>query len=80
MAQNLHIIEKLNTFALLITIYNTIMARPIRETPILTGEDAIRFEERRLEIENMSEEQRAKNREEFEKRVSEAKKLIQFCL
>ena len=59
---------------------DTTMARPIRETPILTGEDAIRFEEMRLQVENMSEEQRAKNRKEFEKRVAEAKKLIQFCL
>lgn len=56
------------------------MARPIKETPILTGEDAIRFEEMRLQVENMSEEERAKNREEFEKRVAKAKKYIQFCL
>ena len=55
------------------------MARPIRETPVLTGEDAIRFEERRLEVENRSEEERAKKRAEFKKRVSEAKKHIQFC-
>ena len=55
------------------------MARPIRETPVLTGEDAIRFEERRLEVENMSEEQRAKNRRELEKRVANAKNKIQFC-
>lgn len=56
------------------------MARPIRETPVLTGEDAIRFEEMRLNVENMSEEQRAENRKEFEKRVAKAKKHIQFCL
>lgn len=58
----------------------TLMARPIKETPILTGEDAIRFEEMRLQVENMSEEERAENRKEFEKRVAKAKKYIQFCL
>lgn len=56
------------------------MARPIRETPVLTGEDAIRFEEMRLNVENMNEEQQAENRKEFEKRVAKAKKHIQFCL
>ena len=56
------------------------MARPIKETPILTGEDAIRFEEMRLQVENMSEEERAENRKEFAKRVAKAKKYIQFCL
>lgn len=55
------------------------MARPIKKTLVLTGEDAIRFEERRLEVENMSEEQRAKNRRELEKRVANAKNKIQFC-
>ena len=37
------------------------MARPIAETPILTGEDAIRFEERMREVENLTKEQRAEN-------------------
>ena len=35
------------------------MARPIRETPVLKGEDAFNFEMRRLEVEHMSKEQRA---------------------
>ena len=49
--------------------YVFIMARPIRETPVLKGEDAFRstfgrlqgknFEMRRLEVEHMSKEQRA---------------------
>ena len=30
------------------------MARPIRETPVLKGEDAFNFEMRRLEVEHMS--------------------------
>jgi len=39
------------------------MARPIRETPVLKGEDAFNFEWRRLMVDNMSEEQRAENRQ-----------------
>ena len=41
--------------------YVFIMARPIRETPVLKGEDAFNFEMRRLEVEHMSKEQRAEN-------------------
>jgi hypothetical protein len=52
------------------------MARPIRETPVLKGEDAFNFEWRRLEVDNMSEEQRAENRRKFEERLAEAKKHI----
>ena len=37
-----------------------IMARPIRETPVLKGEDAFNFEMRRLEVEHMSKEQKNK--------------------
>lgn len=55
------------------------MARPIRETPILSGEDAIRFEERRLSVENMSKEQRAHNRKKLEERIAKAKNRIEFC-
>ena len=33
------------------------MARPIRETPVLKGEDAFNFEWRRLMVDNMSDEQ-----------------------
>ncbi len=35
------------------------MARPIAETPVLTGEDAIRFEKLRMEVESLTKEQRA---------------------
>ena len=52
------------------------MARPIRETPVLKGEDAFNFEMRRLEVENMSKEQRAENRRKFEAQVAEAKKYM----
>lgn len=37
------------------------MARPIAETPILTGEDAVRFEERMRQVESLTKEQRAEN-------------------
>lgn len=55
------------------------MARPIRETPVLKGEDAFNFEWRRLMVDNMSEEQRAENRRKFEEQVAEAKKHITIC-
>lgn len=37
------------------------MARPIAETPILTGEDAIRFDRLRVEVENLTREQWVEN-------------------
>ena len=52
------------------------MARPIRETPVLKGEDAFNFEWRRLMVDHMSPEQRAENRRKFEERLAEAKKHI----
>lgn len=41
------------------------MARPIRETPILYGEDARRFEEEMKRVESMSDEERKSNREQL---------------
>ena len=38
------------------------MARPIRETPILTGNDALLFEENMKRVENMSAQERRQNR------------------
>ena len=58
----------------------TIMARPIKETPILTGEDAERFVRDMEEVEARSKEEREESRKEFQERVKEAKKLITFCL
>ena len=55
------------------------MARPIKETPVLKGEDAIRFEERRMSVENMSKEQRAENRRKLEQRIASARNHIEFC-
>ena len=39
------------------------MARPIKETPILYGADAIRFAARAKKVEQMSEEERGLNRQ-----------------
>lgn len=52
------------------------MARPIREIPVLKGEDAFNFEMRRLEVEHISKEQRAEKHRKFKAQVSEAKKYI----
>ena len=58
---------------------NRIIARPIRETPVLKGEDAFNFEMRRLEVENMSKEQRAENRRRLDERIANAKNKIEWC-
>lgn len=42
------------------------MARPIKETPILFGEDARRFEERMKEKRRETSEQRAKRLKDYE--------------
>lgn len=55
------------------------MARPIKETPILYGNDAIRFAERAEKVENMSIEQRAENRRQLEECIANAKKYIEVC-
>ena len=41
------------------------MARPIKETPILFGEDALRFEERMKEKRSLSPEEKAKLMEAY---------------
>ena len=38
------------------------MARPIKETPVLKGEDAFNFEWQRLMVENRTPEERAEKR------------------
>lgn len=55
------------------------MARPIKETPILKGEDAIRFEMRRMEVESMSKEQRAENIRKLEETAAKARTYIDVC-
>ena len=56
------------------------MARPIRETPVLKGEDAFNFEMRRLMVDNMSAEQRAENRQKLEEQVKKASEYIEICI
>ena len=56
------------------------MARPIAETPILTGEDAVRFERLRLEVDNLSKDQRAENTRKLKEAVAEAMKRITSCI
>lgn len=55
------------------------MARPIKETPVLKGEDAFNFEWSRLETENRPADKRKAARHQFEKRVAEANKHIEWC-
>jgi hypothetical protein len=55
------------------------MARPIAETPILYGEDAVRFIERAKRVEGLSREQRRANLRALEERVANSKINIDFC-
>ena len=59
--------------------YVFIMARPIRETPVLKGEDAFNFEMRRLEVEHMSKEQRAENRRKLDEEIANSPIKIKWC-
>lgn len=52
------------------------MARPIRETPILFGKDARRFEEEMKRVEAMSPEVRKENRERLRKECDEIRKEL----
>ena len=56
------------------------MARPIAETPVLTGQDAVRFEKLREEVENLSKEQRAENSRKLHEAVKKAKQYISICI
>lgn len=56
------------------------MARPIAETPMLTGEDTVRFERLRLEVENLTDEQRAENSRKLKEAVKKAKEHITICI
>ena len=56
------------------------MARPIAETPVLTGEDAIRFEKLRMEVESLTREQRAETSRRLKEDVKRAKEYITICL
>lgn len=56
------------------------MARPIAETPVLTGSDALRFERLRLEVESLSKEQRAENSRKLNEAANKAKEYISICI
>lgn len=56
------------------------MARPIAETPILTGADAVRFEKLRIEVEGLSKEKRAENTRKLKEAVQKAKEYITICI
>ena len=43
------------------------MARPIRETPVLYGKDACRFEEEMRRVDNLSPQERNANRKKLRK-------------
>ncbi|MBR2196368.1 MAG: hypothetical protein IJ911_12240 [Salinivirgaceae bacterium] len=55
------------------------MARPIKETPILTGKDAERFVEEMQRVEAISPEEKASNRDKLERDFKEISKRITFC-
>jgi hypothetical protein len=77
----LEVTENYAIFAARILKMITIMARPIKETPVLKGEDAFNFEWRRLMVENRTPEEKAEARRKFEEEVAEAKKHlnIKWC-
>ena len=50
------------------------MARPIRETPILMGNDAARFVKEMKRVESLTSEQRRANREKLQAEVEEINK------
>ncbi|MBO4371915.1 MAG: hypothetical protein J5826_03190 [Bacteroidales bacterium] len=56
------------------------MARPIKETPILFGEDAMRFIKRAQQVEGLSREQRRANLKALEEQVARSEYKIEFCL
>lgn len=56
------------------------MARPIKETPILYGEAARRFEEEMRRVENMPKEERMANRKKVEEGCAAFLKRVKVCI
>ena len=56
------------------------MARPIKETPILTGADAERFISEMKRVDSLSKEARATNRDKLAKEFMNAMRHITLCL
>ena len=55
------------------------MARPIRETPILTGDDAERFVKEMERVDAIPPEVRAEYQEKMKRKFEEISKKIKFC-
>lgn len=55
------------------------MARPIKETPILTGEDAERFVEEMERVDAIPSEEREAYWKKLERQFQEISKRITFC-
>lgn len=77
---NLKVSEICCNFVDYLIIGDKIMARPIAETPILIGDDAVRFEKLRMEVESLSKEQRAENTRKLKEAVKKAKEYITICI
>lgn len=56
------------------------MARPIKETPILTGKDAERFVEEMRKVDGLSQEVRSANKKRLRADFERALKRITVCL
>lgn len=56
------------------------MARPIRETPVLEGEDAVRFLKEMKRVESLSKEQRAENRKKLEEDYKKFTEKVTICI
>lgn len=54
------------------------MARPIRETPVLHGKDAVHFEKEMKRVESLSAEERKANREKARRAFEHLVKEIQY--
>ena len=56
------------------------MAKPIKETPILTGEDAERFVSEMQRVDSLSAEQRKSNYAQLMAQYKDATRNIEICL
>ena len=56
------------------------MAKPIKETPILTGKDAERFVSEMQRVDNLSAEQRKSNYAQLMAQYKEATRNIEICI
>lgn len=56
------------------------MARPIKETPILYGDAALKFEEEMKRVENMNQAERMANRKKVEEGCAAFLKMVKVCI